>query len=161
MTESVTPNSSAATGASRAPTETPLRIPTRLLQQLILTASRGYPHETCGLLVGEDRGDGVRVEKVRNARNLSHDRLRDRYTLDPRDFLAADAEARRSGLDIIGIWHTHPDHPARPSTTDRDAAWAGYTYMILSVHPGGVGDATAWRLHDGEFVERPIEEVEE
>lgn len=137
----------------------PVTIPSSVMEGLREAARRGYPHETCGLLVGTNGGAPVRVHRIHEARNLATGRLRDRYTLDPEGFLAADSEARRDGLDIIGIWHTHPDHPARPSATDRDAAWPGYTYLILNVHPGGVGDVTAWRLDGSEFVPQPVEEV--
>ena len=73
---------------------------------------------------------------------------------------AADFEARGDGLEIVGIWHTHPDHPARPSETDSSAAWQGYTYLILSVGRQGVADVTAWRLVEGSFVEQLVEEVQ-
>jgi proteasome lid subunit RPN8/RPN11 len=113
----------------------------------------------CGLLVGHQDGRSTRVERITEARNLSTDRLADRYTLDPDDFQAGDAAARRDGLDVVGIWHTHPDHPARPSITDLAAAWEGYTYVILSVGRDGVADTRAWRLAGSEFAEQSIEET--
>lgn len=143
-------------GAPRAST---LRIPSRLLNRIIGRAARGYPHEVCGLLLGSAGEDGIRVERNHDARNLAEDRPSDRYTLDPRDFLAADTDARRAGLEIVGIWHTHPDHPARPSETDRSKAWPGYVYLILSVRREGVVDLTGWRLDGARFVEHPVEEV--
>jgi proteasome lid subunit RPN8/RPN11 len=150
--------------AAPVPPEEPARpalvISRGLLTELRGAARLGYPNEACGLLVGRNGGGSARIVRIHRARNLALARLRDRYTLDPESFLAADDEARRDGLDIVGIWHTHPDHPARPSATDRDAAWPGYTYLILSVHPGGVGAITAWRLEGNAFVEQPIEETE-
>lgn len=137
----------------------PLAIPASVLAGLREAAWKGYPRETCGLLVGTNDIRSVRVQRIHQARNLALARLRDRYTLDPEGFLAADLAARRDGLDIVGIWHTHPDHPARPSVTDRDAAWPGWSYLILSVHPGGVGDIAAWTLESSEFVQQSIEEV--
>jgi proteasome lid subunit RPN8/RPN11 len=120
----------------------------------------GYPHEVCGLLLGRQVNGDTWVERVTEARNLATDRLADRYALDPDDFLAADTAARRDGLDVVGIWHTHPDHPARPSRTDLEAAWEGYAYLILSVRRDGVADMRAWRLNGTAFVEQPIEEAQ-
>jgi proteasome lid subunit RPN8/RPN11 len=57
---------------------------------------------------------------------------------------------------VIGVWHTHPDHPARPSETDRAAAWAGWSYLILSVTARGVADVKSFRLHGEAFVEEEI-----
>ncbi len=136
-----------------------LRLPAPLLDELKCMARAGYPHEVCGLLTGGEDEGSTRVDRVTRAGNLSTDRLADRYTLDPDDFLAADVAARRDGLGIVGIWHTHPDHPPRPSSTDLAAAWEGYTYVILSVGRKGVADTRAWRLAGAEFVEQSIEET--
>lgn len=137
----------------------PLRLPLVLRAWLDDLARHGYPQEVCGLLVGRERGPATAVERITQARNLATDRLADRYNLDPEDFLTTDRAARRDGLEIVGVWHTHPDHPARPSKTDLKAAWEGYSYLILSVRKGGVADARAFRLFDGEFVEQPVEEA--
>jgi proteasome lid subunit RPN8/RPN11 len=59
-------------------------------------------------------------------------------------------------LEIIGIWHSHPDHPARPSETDRAAAWEGWSYLIASVTKHGVADLRSWRLQGKDFVEENI-----
>ena len=65
---------------------------------------------------------------------------------------------KTDGLEILGVWHTHPDHPARPSPTDLAAAWKGYTYLILSVRRKGVVDVRAWTLDGIAFCEQQIEE---
>ena len=119
-------------------------------------AGGGYPHECCGLLLGR-AGDGVvRVEEVVQARNVNAERRRDRYEIDPEDFLRADALSRQRGLDIVGVWHTHPDHPARPSETDRESAWPGWSYLILSVGAEGVQAMRSWRLDGHGFVEEAL-----
>jgi proteasome lid subunit RPN8/RPN11 len=137
----------------------PLRLPRELRSALDAIARTGYPHEVCGLLLGRDGPTGTTIERITEAANLAGDRRADRYVLDPDAFVLADREARDAGLDIVGVWHTHPDHPARPSLTDRDAAWPGYTYLILSVRDGRVADAAAWRLEGDAFAEQPIEEA--
>ena len=116
----------------------------------------GYPDETCGLLIG--RSDRGRIEAARAARakNLNRERARDRYELDPADYMAAELDARRDGLEIVGIWHSHPDHPAEPSETDRAAAWEGWSYLIARVTARGVEHMRSWRLAGDRFVEEPV-----
>jgi proteasome lid subunit RPN8/RPN11 len=118
----------------------------------------GYPHETCGLLIGERRSECLIIERVVQAKNLNRERAHDRYELDPLDFLAADTEARDLRLEVSGVWHSHPDHPARPSETDRAAAWPDWSYVILSVTRDGVQDVRSWRLNGNhEFDEEVIQ----
>lgn len=126
-------------------------------QRLKAMVCTGYPEETCGLLVGYQSKRLVQVWDLVQARNLNRERARDRYELDPRDFVATDAMARRQAMEIVGIWHSHPDHPARPSETDQAAAWAGWSYVIASVSREGMEDLRSWRLSDEGFTEEVIE----
>ena len=116
----------------------------------------GYPHETCGVLIGRQDPEQTVVLRVVEARNRNIDRAHDRYDLHPEDFMKADQSARAEGLEIIGIWHSHPDHPARPSETDRAAAWAGWSYVIASVTEQGVAELRSWRLHGNDFLEEAL-----
>ena len=133
-----------------------LRLPGTLCDSLIALAQRGYPEETCGLLLGTRNGAERVVVGVRQARNLNVERARDRYEIDPEDFLAADREARAAGLDIVGVWHSHPDHPAMPSLTDVAGAWPGWAYVIVSVGPEGVSEIRCWELTRNDFQEEVI-----
>lgn len=117
----------------------------------------GYPNETCGLMLGQQVADRVEVVRVVQARNLNTTRAHDRYELDPRDQMAADLAAREEGLEIVGIWHSHPDHPAEPSETDRQAAWEGWSYLIATVSAEAVTAVRSWRLHGERFTEEPIQ----
>ena len=137
----------------------PLRWPATVLADLERRAAEGYPHEVCGLLIGRETTAGTLVARVTQARNLRKDRPADRYDLDPDDFLIADAAARRQNLDVVGIWHTHPDHPPKPSQTDLVSAWEGYSYVILSVRRDGVAAVRSWRLAGSGFAEQAIEEA--
>jgi proteasome lid subunit RPN8/RPN11 len=110
-------------------------------------------------LIGRHEAGRVRVERVQQARNLNRERARDRYELDPQDYLAADRQAREEGLDVVGIWHSHPDHPARPSETDLAAAWDSFSYVILSTGREAVSDVRSFRLQAGAFVEESIQEA--
>lgn len=134
-----------------------LCLPVSARAQLEEMASVGYPLETCGLLVGRQGEGRAEVTRVLQARNLNEERAHDRFELDPRDFLTADEQARADGLEIVGVWHTHPDHPARPSEIDRAAAWDGWSYVIVSVTRDGVADLRSWRLRQEQFIEEQIE----
>ncbi len=130
--------------------------------ELTRLSEHGYPHEACGLLLGRPDPERVSVHRVHPARNLNTERAHDRYELDPADQLGAETQARRAGLEVVGIWHTHPDHPAEPSETDRRAAWPGWSYLIASVRGGQVRDLRSWRLTRNRFQEeeiRPMPEV--
>ena len=102
----------------------------------------GYPNEICGFMLGP-KGDGE-VTEVRPARNLIVERSRDRYEIDPRDHIRVQREADAAGLDIVGYYHSHPDHPAQASRFDTERAWAGYVYLIVSVQEGEPVDANAF-----------------
>ncbi|MFZ5512790.1 MAG: Mov34/MPN/PAD-1 family protein [Pseudomonadota bacterium] len=122
-----------------------LHLPVDCRRELEAWARESYPEEGCGLLLGR-RDGGARVLRVRRGRNINTGRARDRYELDPLDYLAAENEAAAAGLELVGVWHTHPDHPARPSETDREYAWPGWSYLILAVGPTGVTEARSWTL---------------
>lgn len=133
-----------------------LHLPPELRERVAAFASTGYPGETCGLLVGRNADRATLIEDLVQARNLNTEHARDRYDLAPEDLLAADGAAHERGLEIVGVWHSHPDHPAVPSATDREKAWAGWSYLIASVGQAGMGDLRSWRLQDDEFVEEII-----
>lgn len=133
-----------------------VRLPSAIRAELEKQVVEGYPYETCGVLTGSRTDGDAHIAGARQARNLNQKRANDRYELDPADFLAADQQARADGIEIVGIWHSHPDHPARPSVTDRDAAWEGYSYLIASVTHEGIADLRCWRLEGTEFVEEEI-----
>lgn len=133
-----------------------LVLPADVRSDLESWTGKGYPEETCGLLLGRTALGRTETARAVRARNRNRERARDRYDLDPTDFLAADLAARAEGLEIVGVWHSHPDHPARPSETDRDAAWEGWSYVIVEVTAGGVSALRSWRLVGREFVEEPV-----
>ena len=125
-------------------------------------AEATYPFEGCGLLLGHP-GTPARVTEVRAGTNTRgpEDRARDRYVLDPQDIVRAQRDADAAGLDIVGFWHTHPDHPSRPSQYDADHAWPGYVYVILSVREGRAAGEQGWRLRSEsppEFEEEPLDD---
>ena len=104
--------------------------------------AEGYPDEICGVMLGT-LADRV-VTEVRRARNIIVERSRDRYEIDPRDHIRIQREADAKGMDIVGYYHSHPDHPAQASRFDTERAWAGYVYLIVAVHGGKPVDANAF-----------------
>ena len=106
-----------------------------------------YPEECCGFLLGQATAQGNHVVAVSPVENRQATGRERRYSITPQDYHAADRLARRQGLDIVGFYHSHPDHPARPSATDlAEATFPGYTYVIVSIRDGQGADLTAWSL---------------
>ncbi|MBV8199460.1 MAG: M67 family metallopeptidase [Acidobacteria bacterium] len=111
-------------------------------------AERTYPEECCGFLLGEAQDGATRVDRVVPAANERRDSRHNRFVMNPETVLAAHKEARAAGLSVVGYYHSHPDHPAEPSEFDREHAWPGLSYLIVSVRGGQVDRARSWRLRD-------------
>lgn len=134
-----------------------LLISPRHLHAIHRHAAMTYPEECCGILIGRHSTaaadgtgaeEGAHVERVLSANNARGDRRQDRYLIEPKTILAAHREAQAVNLDIVGYYHSHPDHPARPSETDREFAWPGVSYVIVSVEAGEPVATRSWRLRD-------------
>jgi len=113
-----------------------------------------FPHECCGAMLGRD---GV-VQEAFALANTTEEGPRRRFLVRPDDYRAAEQRAREAGLDLLGFYHSHPDHPARPSQYDLDHAWPSFSYVIVSVMAGEDTDLTSWRLKDDRtaFEEEPV-----
>ena len=139
-----------------------IRIPSSILREVYDHMEASYPHECCGLLIGTASGDERIVHAFRKCRNLNTERAHDRYQMDPRCWFETDREFEKSPWDIIGIYHSHPDHPSRASQTDTDealgAGMLGYSFVIGSVQKGNVAGAQSWVLNEAEkrFHEEPL-----
>ena len=103
-----------------------------------------YPHECCGALLGRD---GLVLEAWALP-NTTEEGPRRRFLVRPADYRSAEQRAGEQGMELLGFYHSHPDHPARPSQYDLDHAWPVFSYVILSVSAAGAGDITSWRLAD-------------
>ena len=118
-----------------------------------------YPDEGCGVLLGRD-GDGAReVVQIVALENRREESRHNRYLIAPEQFLLADRAARAAGLEVIGFFHSHPDHPPRPSAFDLRHAWPYYSYLIVNVTRGEAGEARSWRLAEdrSQFEEEIVE----
>ena len=105
-----------------------------------------YPNECCGMLLGKEKDGRKIIAEILPLKNARDDSPRNRFLILPEDFLMGEREARSRGLDIIGFYHSHPDHFAQPSEYDRAHAWPWYTYLILGVNGGVAGALTGWQL---------------
>ena len=103
-----------------------------------------YPHECCGALIGRDG----RVVEAFALPNMTEEGPRRRFLVRPSDYREAERRAAASGAELLGFYHSHPDHPARPSQYDLDHAWPFFSYVIVSVREGAAGDMTSWRLRE-------------
>ena len=101
-----------------------------------------FPHECCGALLGKD---GV-VREAYALPNTTEEGPRRRFLVRPDDYRAAEQRAREAGLELLGFYHSHPDHPAKPSQYDLDHAWPSFSYVIVSVIAGQDQLLTSWQL---------------
>jgi proteasome lid subunit RPN8/RPN11 len=126
-----------------------LRIGEDLLARIHAHGAETYPQECCGALLGRENGNGSRdVLALLPLANRRDDSPRNRFELTPGDVRLAEKTAREKSLEVIGWYHSHPDHPARPSEYDREHAWPWYSYVIVSVEQGRARDTTSWRLQE-------------
>ena len=120
-----------------------------LLEQIHALGEAAYPEEGAGLLYGEIRGDDRLATGVRPLPNsVEEDGRRRRYRIAAQEMIAAEMEAEHQGLEVIGVFHSHPDHPAVASETDREWALPWYSYLITSVREGRAAESRSWRLTD-------------
>ena len=103
-----------------------------------------YPNECCGALIGRD---GL-VPEAYALPNTTEEGPRRRFMVRPQDYRDAERRASDSGGELLGFYHSHPDHPARPSQYDLDHAWPFFSYIIVAVRAGVPEDMTSWRLRD-------------
>ncbi len=125
-----------------------LKISAELIEKIKDCGREAYPQECCGLLLGRANGAGKSVVGLRAVQNSREDSRENRYLISPRDLFNAEKDAGKLGLDVIGIYHSHPDHPARPSEFDREHAFPWYSYIILSVDHGKPADLASWLLKE-------------
>lgn len=139
--------------ASLPPEGDSIRFDRAVLDDIARAASAAYPYEGCGALLGDS--DHVRV--MLPLPNIEKGSPRVKFEVSSRDYLRAEREADAQGLRLVGFWHSHPDHPARPSPTDLSRAWEGLLTVIVSVMEGKARDIGAWEIHGREL---PFELVE-
>lgn len=114
-----------------------------ILARIHKNGEEAYPEEGAGFLIGS----GGKVEEIYPLPNACEDSARhNRYLITPEDYLKAEVTADKLGLSLIGVFHSHPDHPNRPSEFDRDWAQPFFSYIITSVNAGKAIESRSWRL---------------
>ena len=124
-----------------------IQLSERVLDTIRRHAAAAYPHECCGALIGATVQDGiVEVVDAKELDNVTDEGPRRRFRVSPSDYRHAEARARELGAELLGFYHSHPDHPALPSQYDLDHAWPNFSYVIVAVAQGTPGDLRSWRL---------------
>ncbi|NLG74004.1 MAG: M67 family metallopeptidase [Chloroflexi bacterium] len=133
-----------------------------LLAEIQAHGEQAYPEEGAGLLLGRVDGEQRRVLQIISLPNTREDGARQRrYLISPADYIAAEEAAIQAGLDVLGVFHSHPDHPEHPSEYDREWALPWFSYLITSVHQGRAWRTRSWRLSEdrSEFLEEAVETI--
>jgi proteasome lid subunit RPN8/RPN11 len=125
-----------------------IRLTDAITSRIRSEAEDAYPNECCGFILGsiakDDSREASKILPVTNARESEEQYHR--FIIEPEDFMNAEMQARERKQDVIGIYHSHPDHPAVPSLYDREHALPFYSYVIVSVRKGASSDMTSWLL---------------
>lgn len=121
-----------------------LTLEERVVEAIRAHGRETYPHECCGALIGRD---GT-VTTAFALANTTEEGPRRRFLVRPDDYRLAEGRASELGLDLLGFYHSHPDHPSRPSQYDLDHAWPFFSYVIISVGEGEPKELQSWRLKD-------------
>jgi len=127
-----------------------LTLTNALLDAIRRHGEADYPHECCGLMIGSFDGGGVKlvdeIYPISNAREEAA--KRNRFLITPEEMMRGELHARARQRDIVGVYHSHPDHPAVPSQFDLDHAWPVFSYVIVAVHAGRAQDLRSWELRE-------------
>ena len=131
-----------------------------ILQKILDHARASYPHECCGILLGKMTSPKRIMDAVK-AENTNKERAVDRYEMNPDELLRIEREARQAGLEVVGVYHSHPDHPSSPSEFDRQRGWPEYSYIIVAVKGGAETEARSWTFieEDEPFGEEELKVV--
>lgn len=118
-----------------------------------------YPHEACGFMFGID-GETRLIKSILPVSNISEDNKKRRFKISPTDYLKAETFALKNNLILLGIYHSHPDHPPIPSEHDLSAALPYFSYVISSVRYGYLDETKSWRLNDDKIFEEEKVQLE-
>src|SRR5580698_5939592 len=124
-----------------------LKISDTVYSELRAHGEETYPHECCGVLLGNATPDGNHVREIVRAGNTRTDSAHNRYNIAPEELVKIQRQGRQLGLDIVGFYHSHPDHPAQWSPTDfAEAHWVGCSYVITAVEKGAARQTNSFLL---------------
>jgi len=118
------------------------------LDIMVADAEGSFPDECCGFVMGSEEGNDRNISRVLVVDNSKEGDRRRRFAIAPSDYILAERKAEEWGLQLLGIYHSHPNHPAIPSEHDRIAAQPFFSYFILSVKEGEFEELRSWQLND-------------
>jgi proteasome lid subunit RPN8/RPN11 len=118
------------------------------LHKIKVHARQTYPEECCGFLLGTTDHAGKTICDILEVNNTRQDNRQRRFLINPDDYKVAEMFARKEGVELLGLYHSHPNHPARPSQYDLDHALPFWSYVIVSVQEGEPGDTLCWLLKE-------------
>jgi proteasome lid subunit RPN8/RPN11 len=135
-----------------------IRIDDPAWKTMLAHAIQAYPRECCGIILGREADGGHReVSAAVPCVNAYEGDQSDRFLIDPKDQIAADRRARNEGIDVLGFFHSHPDHDVYFSETDLKNSWPWYSNIVLSIREGRLAGAGAFRADDAQTVATPEE----
>jgi proteasome lid subunit RPN8/RPN11 len=138
-----------------------LKLESEFIDRIREHARHSYPEECCGFLFGYSDGEVKHVSDLHELTNSSGDNRSRRYVITPEEYRTAEIWAEGKGLEVLGLYHSHPDHPSRPSQFDIDHALPWWSYIIIAVDKGIPSVISSWILNDDRtgFGEESIEQV--
>ena len=128
-----------------------------IIERMEKHAITTFPDECCGFMFGGFSNGIVKVEEISRVINAHPDSKARRFLISPEDYMNAESYADENGYALVGVYHSHPNHPAIPSEIDRQAALPGFSYIIFSIMDGKPSDVTAWELVEDRSEFRAVE----
>lgn len=136
-----------------------IRIEQKPLDEMFQDALQSFPDECCGFFFGREIGEERTITNILVVNNSKEGDKRRRFEISPKDYLNAERFADENELQLLGVYHSHPNHPAIPSEHDRVAAQPYFSYLIISVKENEIADIRSWQLNDSfQFEEETIED---
>ena len=135
-----------------------LIIEPKALEEMYTDAQQTFPDECCGFFFGKEEGEERKVTEILVVNNSKEGDKRRRFVIAPKDYINAERHAEVNDLQLLGIYHSHPNHPAIPSEHDRVAAQPYFSYIIISVMDREIAAIRSWQLNEeSQFEEETIE----
>jgi proteasome lid subunit RPN8/RPN11 len=138
-----------------------IQIHTDAMEIMVEDAITAYPDECCGFFFGNDEGDQRQISRVLVVNNSKLGDKRRRFEISPQDYLKAERFADENNLRLLGVYHSHPDHPPIPSETDRRSAQPFFSYIIISITNGKLNGLRSWQLGVNETSSDGVYQFEE
>ena len=140
-----------------------INLTNKIVNQFLKHGESDYPYECCGFILGNFTNEASKGVEYIPASNTKEENQERRFLIDPMAYQKTEDEADKRSLSVISIVHSHPDHPDKPSDFDRDHAWPGFSYVIISIQNGKATSYRSWQLNSDReyFIEENINIIKE